>query len=90
MKRTDLRKSFEKIKKDIEKRQQGQSCLDILDASDHIKPYCECMDAQGYPKTLYATQKEAKEELAYLTVRSSLRLHIYPCPFEKGWHLSKG
>ena len=49
------------------------------------KSTCTCKDAQGEVKYLYASQ----EELSYLLSKKDIKLSAYPCPYEKGWHLTK-
>jgi len=87
MKRTDYRKALQKIRKAFD-----ATADRIIDngpqaVTNGDQSFCTCKDAQGHPKMLYATRKEAEEELAYLNLKN---LRIYPCPSEKGWHLTKG
>jgi len=46
---------------------------------------CDCKDSNGEFKTLYKT----KDELEYMLSSKSVRLKAFPCPYEKGWHLTK-
>ena len=46
---------------------------------------CECRDGSGELKTLYKT----KDELDYMLSSKSVKLKSFPCPYEKGWHLTK-
>jgi hypothetical protein len=87
MKRNDFRKSLKKIKKGLDPKTDK---IVLNELSEHTKVdqgFCSCKDAEGLPKMLYPTLKEAEEELAYLKKNN---LRIYPCPSEKGWHLTKG
>ena len=49
------------------------------------KMTCSCKDAQGEVKYLYTSQKE----LSYFLSKKDIKLSAYPCPYEKGWHLTK-
>jgi len=49
------------------------------------KTTCSCKDAQGEVKYLYTSEKE----LSYLLSKKDIKLSAYPCPYEKGWHLTK-
>lgn len=51
--------------------------------------FCRCIDSNGIPKLLYATHKEAERVERYAMQNRSVLLKIYPCPYVKGWHLSK-
>ncbi len=50
------------------------------------KEVCTCQDANGEYKYLYKT----KDELEYILASKSIKLKSYPCPYEKGWHSTKG
>lgn len=86
MKRTEFRRSLLKIKKVLETTADPIICDERSEGTEVCQNFCSCKDAQGHPKMLYATHKEAEEELAYLNLKN---LRIYPCPSEKGWHLTK-
>jgi len=47
---------------------------------------CNCTDANGIPKYLYSST----QEIAYMLSAKDISLKSYPCPYEKGWHLTKG
>ena len=86
MKRTEYRKALQKIRKAFD-----ATADRIIDngpqaVTNGDQSFCTCKDAQGHPKMLYNTLKEAEDQLAYLKEK---RLRIYPCPSEKGWHLTK-
>lgn len=86
MKRTDYRKALQKIKKTFESTADPIICREPSEDTKEDQSFCSCKDAQGHPKILYATRKETEAELAYLHLKN---LRIYPCPSEKGWHLTK-
>jgi len=87
MKSTDYKTSLKKIKKRFESTVDPLIVHEPLEDKKAYQSFCRCTDVQGYPKMLYATRKEAKKQLAYLNLKN---LRIYPCPSEKGWHLTKG
>ncbi|UFH60259.1 hypothetical protein [Sulfurovum mangrovi] len=87
MKRNEFRKSLQKIKKNLDTTADKIVLNELSEHKEEDQGFCSCKDAEGLPKMLYPTLKEAEEELAYLK-KSNLR--IYPCPSEKGWHLTKG
>ncbi|MGC9350670.1 MAG: hypothetical protein ACP5D3_01655 [Sulfurovum sp.] len=87
MKRNDFRKSLQKIKKNLDPETDKVVLNELSEHTEEDLGVCTCKDAGGLPKMLYPTLKEAEEELAYLKKRT---LRIYPCPSEKGWHLTKG
>lgn len=86
MKRTEFRKSLLKIKKAFDKTEERIICDEPSADTRVHQNFCTCKDAQDHPKTLYATRKEAQEERDHLNLKN---LRIYPCPSEKGWHLTK-
>ncbi|MDM5271769.1 hypothetical protein PGH07_06240 [Sulfurovum sp. zt1-1] len=87
MKRNEFRKSLKKIKKKIDTSADNIVLSEFSEHTEVHQNFCTCKDAQGQPKMLYPTLKEAEEELVYLNLKN---LRIYPCPIEKGWHLTKG
>ncbi|MFT7879546.1 MAG: hypothetical protein ABXS91_04045 [Sulfurimonas sp.] len=87
MKRNEFRKSLQKIKKRVDSTADGIVLNELSEHTEEHQGFCTCKDTEGLPKMLYPTLKEAEEELAYLKKRT---LRIYPCPSEKGWHLTKG
>ena len=87
MKRNELRKSLQKIKKGLSMTSKEAVFDEELFDKESDKPFCSCKDAKGEVKMLYSTQKEAEDTVAYHH-RETIR--IYPCPTEKGWHLTKG
>ena len=51
---------------------------------------CHCADSQGQPKTLYLSEESAQKEAYVLSKQKNLNLSHYPCPYQDGWHLTKG
>jgi len=49
------------------------------------KTICTCKDSNGEFKYLYTSQ----DELEYMLSSKSVALKSYPCPYVKGWHLTK-
>ncbi len=86
MKRNTLRKSLQKIKKELHTQQSKALCFIPSDTSDTPTTSCQCQDGNGEYKTLYSTFKEAEAVQKHLQTA----LQIYPCPTQKGWHLTKG
>jgi hypothetical protein len=87
MKHHDFLISLKSLKSQIDKEKQTKlKSLHTYQHSNTIKSYCECSDSQGFYKYLYSSY----EEIEYLLASKHIRLTIYPCPYEKGWHLSKG
>lgn len=87
MKRNELRKSLQKLKKGLSATSKDVTSTEVSMQSEGKELFCTCEDAQGQPKMLYSSKKEAEEALGY---SQSLNLRIYPCPSENGWHLTKG
>lgn len=48
---------------------------------------CNCKGKDGKTKKLYATYKEAIENARYCEKTRGVRLRVYECPEERGWHL---
>ena len=87
MKRNELRKSLQKLKKALRASSEKEIFTEASMQKEDKTLFCTCEDAQGHPKMLYSSKKEAEEALGY---SKALNLHIYPCPSENGWHLTKG
>lgn len=49
---------------------------------------CNCKGKDGKTKKLYATYKEAIENARYCEKTRGVRLRVYECPEERGWHLT--
>lgn len=50
------------------------------------KTYCCCKDSNGESKYLYHSQKE----IEYILTSKQVSLTSFHCPYEKGWHITKG
>ena len=48
-----------------------------------------CSDSNGQPKELYSTETDAYRKAKIIREQRSVRLTIYKCPTNSGWHLSK-
>jgi len=82
MKHNNFLKSLKALKSHLSKKKAPHTY--------HPKPtkqntMCDCKDSNGDFKTLYKT----KDELAYVLSSKSVKLKSFPCPYEKGWHLTK-
>lgn len=51
---------------------------------------CLCTDGYGNMKELYDSEKEAERRVEMLLAERGLNLGVYPCPYNCGWHLTKG
>ena len=60
--------------------------LEALEAMDG----CFCTNANNEFKDLYHTQKEANRSINLLYKNQRIKLKLYPCPYNCGWHLTKG
>ncbi len=85
------KKRLKKIKKCLIKRERaiGSSISirytnNIYDTSD-----CLCRDNQNRFKELYNTEYEAQKRAKFLLDEQGVYLHIYPCRYSYGWHLTK-
>ena len=85
MKHTDFLNSLKNLKSHLLKNKKTTSTPLASVYNHREKSFCTCTDAQGEHKHLYNTEKE----LTYLLSKKDIQLHAYPCPYEKGWHLSK-
>lgn len=81
-----FRKSLQKIKKELKSKESNHPPLTSIESPDTSASACRCIDSNGEYKILYPTVKEAE------ATRDSLGtdLRIYPCPSQRGWHLTKG
>jgi len=86
MKRNDFIKSLQNIKKQLLHNEHLKRSLLTPTKKQSIKTTCACKDASGEPKYLYSSKKE----LEYMLFSKEVKLQSYPCPYEKGWHLTKG
>ena len=86
MKRNEFIKSLQRLKEQIIEAQKQKKNFTLPTENIHSASICSCVDSNGEAKYLYST----KEEVEYLLASKHIRLQNYPCPFEKGWHLTKG
>lgn len=49
-----------------------------------------CRDSYGRRKELYYSFESAKRRADILEREKSVRLIVYKCPHQEGWHLTKG
>lgn len=66
--------------------EKTENYRDELEAIDR----CFCTDGHGHFKDLYTTQKEAENKVLLLYKEQRIKLKLYPCPYDCGWHLTKG
>ena len=79
-----LEQHVEKIKNILIHSEEGyKENLEELDA-------CFCSNTQNEFKDLYQTQKEANKKIKLLYKEQRIKLKLYPCPYNCGWHLTKG
>jgi len=50
---------------------------------------CSCLDRNGSNKDLYDSKGSAEKRAKILFSESGVKLSVYKCPEEKGYHLSK-
>ena len=50
---------------------------------------CSCTDSTDQPKELYDSEASAQKEAHTLATLKRVKLKVYPCPDNCGWHLSK-
>ncbi len=48
-----------------------------------------CTDSSGHAKELYRTQTEAQQRAKIISREKGVRLAVYHCPYNNGWHLTK-
>ena len=85
MKHSDFLRSLKTLKSRIIQSQQKPHFFNAVPDEDKDITYCSCKDSFGEPKYLYTSQKEVD----YMLSSKNISLKIYPCPYEKGWHLTK-
>jgi len=85
MKHTDFLRSLKNLRSRLEEAKKKPHFFPMLKEKNREKVYCVCKDSKGESKYLYSSQKE----LEYMLSSKSITLHAYPCPYEKGWHLTK-
>jgi len=82
MKHVDFLKSLKALKSHLTKKKAPHAYHPKLSNKNAI---CDCKDSNGEFKYLYKT----KDELEYMLSSKSVKLKAFPCPYEKGWHLTK-
>ncbi|MBU1669179.1 hypothetical protein KKC13_12230 [bacterium] len=65
--------------------EKTENYKDELEAIDR----CFCTDSHGNFKDLYFTQKETQQKINLLYKEQRIKLKLYPCPYDCGWHLTK-
>lgn len=85
MKHSDFLRSLKTLKSHLIKSQQKPHFFNTMPVEDTDKTYCTCKDSSGESKYLYTSQKE----IDYMLSSKNIALNVYPCPYEKGWHLTK-
>lgn len=48
-----------------------------------------CVGSDGQCKDLYETQKDAQKRASISHKEKGIRLTVYKCPYNSGWHLTK-
>ncbi len=48
---------------------------------------CFCLDSRGDFKYLYPNKKEAEKQILYTEKTKKIKLSLYECPYNCGWHL---
>ena len=86
MKHTEFLKSLKTLKNRLLHTQKKYHFSNDTLGETKQRTYCTCKDASGQSKYLYTSQKE----IEYMLSSKSEFLRSYPCPYEKGWHLTKG
>ncbi len=86
MKHSDFLKALKTLKSHLISQKNKQRTITLPKEDIPQKIYCTCKDSNGENKYLYTSQKE----IEYLLASKTISLHSYPCPYEKGWHLTKG
>lgn len=85
MKHSDFLKALKTLKSHLLTTEGRKKTLTIPKEDQSQKINCMCKDSNGENKYLYTSQKE----IEYLLSSKNISLYSYPCPYEKGWHLTK-
>ncbi len=83
MKHSDFLKTLKTLKSRLSHTQKKPHFFNA--ETDQEKNYCTCKDSSGESKYLYTSQKE----IEYILASKNISLQVYPCPYEKGWHVTK-
>ena len=86
MKHSDFLKALKTLKSQPIANKNKDKTFTVPKEDMSQKIYCSCKDSNGENKYLYTSQKE----IEYLLASKNILLYSYPCPYEKGWHLTKG
>lgn len=86
MKKTDFIKKLKSLKAELKAKEKHTSNFSPDVDTLPKRAYCNCKDSNGESKYLYTSKKE----LEYVLSTQTLSLQAYPCPIEKGWHVTKG
>ena len=85
MKHSDFLRSLKTLKSHLLQSQKKHHFFHTATDENKEKMSCTCKDSSGEPKYLYTSQKE----IDYILSSKNIPLNVYPCPYEKGWHLTK-
>ena len=85
MKHSDFLRSLKTLKSRLLQSQKKPHFFNATENGNKEKTYCTCKDSSGESKYLYTSQKEVE----YMLTAKDISLQVYPCPYEKGWHLTK-
>lgn len=86
MRKTDFFKKLESLKAVLKEKEKQTSDFSLDFDTPTDRTYCNCKDSNGESKYLYSSKKE----LEYVLSTQTISLQAYPCPIEKGWHVTKG
>ena len=86
MKHSDFLRSLKTLKSRLLQSQKKPHFFNATKNTNKEKTRCTCKDSSGESKYLYTSQKEVE----YMLTAKNISLQAYPCPYEKGWHLTKG
>ncbi len=86
MKHTDFIRSLRTIKNHIIHSQEKPRKITLEHKKKNLKSDCTCTDSNGETKYLYHSQ----QEIEYILASKQVSLTSYPCPYERGWHITKG
>ena len=86
-----FKKRLKKIKKELIKKERNSSKTTYIRYTKNIYDTqdCLCTDNKNRFKELYTTEYEAEKRVKFLLDEQGVSLHIYPCRYSYGWHLTK-
>lgn len=84
MKHDDFLKALKSLK-DQNTKKPSQKVHYTTSERDEQTPHCIYKDSNGHGKYLYTSQTE----IEYILSSNTIKLRSYPCPYEKGWHITK-